>query len=84
MVSTESERKAIELVAVRAELEAKNKQIKQQKMKIAEQKTKIAKQKEENREQQSELCTALERITALSALINDLQLERHVSTHVLF
>ncbi|THG99053.1 hypothetical protein EW026_g3226 [Hermanssonia centrifuga] len=78
MNASESERKAIELVAVRAELEAKNKQIKQQKMKIAEQKTKIAKQKEENREQQSELCTALERITALSALINDLQLERHV------
>ncbi|THG94779.1 hypothetical protein EW026_g6755 [Hermanssonia centrifuga] len=41
-------------------------------------KKKIAKQEEENREQQTELCQALERITALSGLVNDLQLERHV------
>ncbi len=75
LVYSESMRKATELMAARAELEAKNKKLQQQEKKIA-------KQEEENREQQTELCQALERITALSGLVNDLQLERHVSTHV--
>ncbi|PSR78797.1 hypothetical protein PHLCEN_2v7279 [Hermanssonia centrifuga] len=71
MVYSESMRKATELMAVRAELEAKNKKLRQQERKIA-------KQEEENRQQQAELCEALERVTALSGLVNDLQLERHV------
>ncbi len=74
MVYSESMRKATELMAARAELEAKNKKLRQQERKIA-------KQEEENRQQQAELCEALERVTALSGLVNDLQLERHVSTH---